>query len=78
MPQRSLAPQCCRLDIHAIQDQRQLGPVDLHWQYRLGAHSRLGACNPFNVYAESASHADYARSNRPNRVSGMFSYYGVF
>ncbi|QDT52688.1 Type II secretion system protein G precursor [Caulifigura coniformis] len=36
------------------------------------------ACNPFNVYAESASHADYARSNRANRVSGMFSYYGVF
>ncbi len=38
-----------------------------------------GACNPFNVYAESpAGQTDYARSNQPSRVSGMFSYHGVF
>jgi prepilin-type N-terminal cleavage/methylation domain-containing protein/prepilin-type processing-associated H-X9-DG protein len=38
-----------------------------------------GACSPFNVYAENpAGQTDYARHFSPAKVSGMFSYYGVF
>ena len=45
--------------------------------------SSSGACNPFNVFAESfpgcsAGQTNYARSTNPRCVSGMFSYYGVF
>src|SRR5690606_27584614 len=47
------------------------------------APSSSGACNPFNGFAQtfpgcSAGEVDYARSDKPSCVSGMFSYYGVF
>ena len=40
-----------------------------------------GACSPFNVFAETGlpgGNVDYGRSNQPGKISGMFSYYGVF
>ena len=47
--------------------------------------SSSGSCNPFNGYAQvfssscPAAQVDYARSIwRPDCVSGMFSYYGMF
>jgi prepilin-type N-terminal cleavage/methylation domain-containing protein len=37
-------------------------------------------CQPFLGFSETLSggNVDYGRSNIPNRISGMFSYYGVF